>query len=163
MKRIQEPVKHGAKIAREAVVIKDRFGDLDGKSTFFPGTGDHKTDMAAVEAFFTPHLERLKKGEHVVVDTDVKTPITSDAEGDTEWSREKKLRKILCEEIQAELTATWPGTAAVMKKEKAIAVKKFFGTGAWTAVENMQSADLKRGLADLQEYIHNLPSEEVKS
>jgi hypothetical protein len=130
----------GFMLKRHATVIKDRFGVIDGKTTYDP-TFD----------FFKPHVELLKAGTHLPVDTTVKTDLGVDAEGDDQWAREKKARTILCEEIQAELVHAYPSQGAEDKKAKVDLIFQAFKTRSWTAVESMQSEKLRAGRRVIQE------------
>jgi hypothetical protein len=93
MEREQLPDgKGGFRLQRRGTVLGDRFGVIDGATTLDP-TFD----------FFTPHLALLKPGAHAPIDTAVKSDVGVDDEGNDGWSRERKTRTILCEEIQGEL------------------------------------------------------------
>lgn len=125
-------------IVHRATVIKDRFGVLDGHSFDNPDF-----------TFFKPFVERLTPGAIATAPTGGQTPMGVDETGDTEWHREKKLRTIYCEEIQSLLVLHFPGQSAGEKQAKAALIMKMFGTGSWTAVENMDSQKLKAGLDGL--------------
>jgi len=99
MEREQLPDgKGGFRLQRRGTVLGDRFGVIDGATTLDP-TFD----------FFEPHLALLKPGAHAPIDTAVKSDVGVDDEGDDGWSRERKTRTILCEEIQGELVNAYPG------------------------------------------------------
>jgi hypothetical protein len=143
MERTQVPKAHqkgGFTIHRTATVIGDRFGILDGKSAVDPGFD-----------FFKPHVALLTPGAHAPVDTTVKTDTGADEEGSDAWARERKARTILCEEIQGELMAAYPGQTAAEKKAKADLLHDLFATRSWTAVEAMESERLRTGLRALRE------------
>jgi len=150
--QILEPVTH---FVRRATVWKDRFGVIDGATCDFPTvppTDAKRRDkeLAAVWAFFGPHVQLLKPGSYAPVDTASKTKTGADEAGDTEWQREKREQTILAEEIQGELVAAIPGQSAEEKKKKTGLVYDAFGTRSWTAVENMKSSDLREGLRKLR-------------
>jgi len=141
MERTQVPNRKGGfTIHRTATVIGDRFGILDGKSAVDPGFD-----------FFKPHVALLTPGAHAPVDTTVKTDTGADEEGSDAWARERKARTILCEEIQGELMAAYPGQTAAEKKAKADILHDLFATRSWTAVEAMESERLRTGLKALRE------------
>lgn len=127
-------------IVHRATVIGDRFGVIDGA----------QIDNPTFE-FFKPHIQKLTPGAHAPIDTEVKTDLGVDQDGDAHWQREKRERTILCEEIQGELLRHWPGQTTVEKKAKLEAIEKAFGTRSWTAVESKLSIhDLRNGLKALK-------------
>ena len=147
MERVQAPdSKGGFRLRRQAIVIKDRFAAIDGAEIFDP-TFD----------FFKPHVVLLKPGAHAPVDTSVHTDAGVGDDGDSEWQRERKTRTILCEEIQGELVAAYPGQDAESKQKKAGLIFDAFDTRSWTAVESKPSNELREGLAFIREKIHPTP------
>jgi len=139
---------------RKALVLKDRFMNLDGQEGVFPNTKDIKAAMGAVQKFFAPHLERLKPGNHAPVDTTLKTQFNvDDSTGETEWQKERRNRQILSEEIQGELVAAYPGQGAQDKATKAELLFHVFNTRSWTQVENLPSVKLREGLKKMREQI----------
>ena len=147
--QILEPTVH---FVRRANVWKDRFGVIDAATCDFVG-GDIKDpqkrekELEAVWAFFGQHVKLLTPGATATVDVDTKTATGADEVGDDGWSREKRDRTILAEEIQGEIVAAIPGMSADEKKQKAHVLFEVFGTRSWTAVENMPSFKLREGLA----------------
>ena len=139
------------RIVRTMTVLKDRFQVLDGMTFQNP-------TFEAIK----PHIERLIPGAANTVDTTKQTPMNVNSDGDTEWTAEKKQRVIFCEEIQNLITQHFPGQSAEEKRVKAEVVKEVFGTGSWTAVENMDAAKLKLGLGSLTEKLSKLPKTEKK-
>lgn len=115
-------------------ILKDRFGDLDGK----------ECDDPTFE-FFKPFVDRLTPGAHAAVKTTEQTDMGVNENGDAEYARERKLRTIFCEEIQAILLASFPSTSTADKLAKSALIQSVFGTGSWTAVESMDSAKLRAG------------------
>lgn len=133
MERVQSlDGKH--RIIHRATIIGDRFGVIDGAQADNP---EFK--------FFLPHVQRLTPGAYAPIDTEIKTDLGSDEDGNTDWAREKRERQILCEEIQALIVRYYPGQSAEEKRTKAGLLQTFFGTGSWTKVENMRSEDLRAG------------------
>jgi hypothetical protein len=149
MERIQNINGNGPKLVRRATILGDRFGVIDAKVC----------DNPTFE-FFLPHVELLKAGEHSPVKTETGSQPDVDESGDTEWSREKKSRVILCEEIQGLLVERWPGQTADAKKAKADMIFKLFNTRSWTKVESMPSDDLREGLDRLRGEIESKPAKE---
>lgn len=138
--------------ARRAVVRGDRFGVIDGSVGEFPtvrgktGSPDLRAHLAAVRQFFSPHLELLRPGAHSTVDTEVKSNLDVDEEGDLEYRRRKKEATILCEEIQHLLVKHYPSQKTEDKKAKIRLIEEAFETGSWTKVEGLSPGRLRRGL-----------------
>lgn len=127
-------------IVHRATIIGDRFGVIDGAQRDNP-TFD----------FFKPHIAKLTPGAHAPIDTEIKTDLGVDQDGDAQWQREKRERTILCEEIQGELLRHWPGQTKEEKTAKLEAIEKAFGTRSWTKVESKISImDLRNGLKALK-------------
>lgn len=151
MERVQK-LGDKTEFLHRATVIGDRFGVIDGAQKDNPGFD-----------FFKPHVQKLTPGAHAPIDTEVKTDLGVDQDGDAQWQREKRERTILCEEIQGELLRHWPGQTAVEKKAKLEAIEKAFGTRSWTAVESKISLlDLRKGLKALKNGDNKGPTEEER-
>jgi len=133
MERVQESLD--SPIVHRATIIGDRFGLIDGKTCDDP-----------TFEFFAPHVVKLTNRPGNEIDTAPKSQVDVDGQGDSQWARERKTREILCEEIQGELTAKWPGQSAAEKQSKADIVFRTFNTRSWTAVEGMASDVLRKGL-----------------
>jgi len=150
--QVLEPVTH---FVRRATVWKDRFSVIDGYTGDFLSVDatdpkKREKEMAAVWAFFGPHVTLLKPGSHAPVDVVSKTETGADEEGNADWQREKNLRTILTEEIQGELVAAIPGQSAEEKKRKAQLIFDAFGTRSWTKVEGLNSGILHEGLRKIR-------------
>jgi hypothetical protein len=146
MERVQNLNGDGPKLVHRATVLGDRFGVIDAKTCDDP-TFD----------FFLPHVELLKTGEHSPVRTETGSQPNVDESGDSEWSREKKDRVILCEEIQGLLIKRWAGQTKEDKGAKADMIEKLFNTRSWTKVESMPSDDLREGLTRLRLELNKVP------
>jgi hypothetical protein len=150
MDREQVPDGNGAwKIKRKATILGDRFNQIDGKEAYDP-TFD----------FFLPHVAKLVKGAHSPVDTQSKTETGADAEGNTEWERERKTRTILCEEAQGLIVSLYPGQTSAEKKAKVDLIEQCFGTRSWTAVESMDSGKLRVALDALRKHVESVKAKE---
>jgi hypothetical protein len=151
MERQQIANVHGGfRMSRQAIVLKDRFGVIDGHV----GTFDQRDTDAALRQtfdFFRPHLDLLTPGAHSPVNTEKQTNMGMDDSGDDQWAKERKTRVILCEEIQGEIVAVFPGQSAAEKKMKADILQEIFHTRSWTAVEGMDSVRLREGLEKIRE------------
>jgi hypothetical protein len=142
MLREQVPAKSGRgfEIVRRAVVIKDRFGVMDG----------HNCENPTFD-FFRPHVELLRPELHRPIDTSPKTQYDVDAGGDDEWARERRARDIACEEIQGLLISAYPSGAGADKKAKLDALEQHFNTRSWTKLERQTSSgELRAGLERLR-------------
>jgi hypothetical protein len=139
MERVRELGKGRGKARAQhvhrATVLKDRFGIIDGREFTSPTFKS-----------FEPHVSRLTPGAHAPIDTALKSDPGIDADGNDE----RKLRTILCEEIQAELIQAYPSTSVAEKTAKIGILKEVFNTGSWTAVETMSAAKLRDGLARIR-------------
>jgi len=154
MERVQVPDetrRDGFTFTHRARVLGDRFDVMDGAVTDNP-TG----------AWFAPHMDMLSPGAINVVDVELKTDMGVDERGDAEWTRERKRRKILCEEIQGEIVKAYPGQTKEEKKAKVELLETHFQTTSWTAVENMKARDLQVGLDNMREVFAEQAATEAK-
>lgn len=130
----------GKGFVHRATVIGDRFNVIDGR-----GCDDPTFE------FFKPHVDCLTPGAYAPIDTDTNSDFGIDENGGNDFDRERKLRVILCEKIQAAMTEKWPGQTAADKKAKVSALKDAFGTTSWTEVETRVGiSTLKDGLARIE-------------
>lgn len=122
-------------VMNRAFVVKDRADLLDGQYIESP-TFDS----------FRPHFEFLNiGGVHRATDNGKTSAELFDAQGQDEWTREKKQREKWMEEIQGLLTSKYPGASSDEKKKKVDLIYQFLGTRSWTAVEQKKSEDIKAG------------------
>lgn len=142
----QQMLGDKTEIVHHATVIGDRFNVIDGKQISFRGGLAEAKAVEAVFEFFKPHIALLMPGGHAPIDTALKTDTGVTEDGDAEWQRERRTRTILCEEIQGEIVAHIPGQSAEDKKAKSNLLLEIFGTRSWSAVENMDSEALRKGL-----------------
>lgn len=156
MERVQEEVGGGKyRLTRQAIVLGDRFNKIDAHSCRFESCPEEpEKELAAVAAFFGPHLACLTPGAHTPINTSVSSDPPVDEEG-PEWQREKRSRTILCEEIMGELTRAFPGQTSREKYAKGVLVKQAFGTFSWTHVEQLHSNQLKTGLEKIRGILNN--------
>jgi hypothetical protein len=130
------------KIIHQATVIKDRFQVLDGAEASNPGF-----------EFFLPHINCLTPGQNPTVNVEIRTDPKISDYGDSQWVAERKLRTILCEEIEGELLRAWPGQTKDEKQAKAAAVEAAFGKRSWSYVETLTSDELRTGLEKIRELV----------
>jgi hypothetical protein len=118
-----------------AIVIKDRFDTIDGRSFVDP----------TFESFL-PHIEQLSPGEHSPVNTASRTSFGLSEQGD-DWGREKNSREVLAEEIQAALVRVWPTQGGDDKRAKVDALARFWDTDSWKRVSELTpSPRMRAGL-----------------
>lgn len=137
-------------VINRAVVLKDRKRVLDGRACEDP-----------TFEFFRPHVELLKGGTHVPVDTQGRTEFHLDPTGRDKWDREKAARKSTADEIAGFLQMIWPGQSADEKKARASAMHEFWNAAGWTKLaEETPSEQLKGGLEKfIRKHKERLPPE----
>jgi len=146
-----------SKISRRAIVLKDRFGLVDGNSVEFIKLSDANKEMDAVYKFFKLHIDALVQGGHAPIDTSIKSDLDVNEEGNADWQREKRDRTIYAEEIQGLLLKHYPSMSAADKAAKCDLLEMVFNTRSWTKIENMNSDTLKEGLALLRANLSSTP------
>lgn len=146
---------------REAIVTKDRFGVLDGKRFEFHNQDDKESALKVVYEAFRPHLEMLTPGAAPSIDTTQQTSFEVDSEGLNGWAQEKRLREILCEKIQGELTSKWPGRTKEETKAKTDALDAALETRSWTEIQHMPSDKLRLGLDMLRDLLAEEEAEDA--
>lgn len=108
-----------------AIVLKDRFSLIDGKTCEDP-----------TFEFFRPHVEALQPGAHAPVDTTSRTTFGLSDQGD-DWGREKNTREVLAEEILASLLRVWPSQGAEDKRGRMDAFARYWGTESWKKISEL--------------------------
>lgn len=132
MEQHQEMTAEGLVTWREAQVMKDRSGIIDGKT------------------FKNPTYEMLRPFVRYLVDVPT-GHVNGESNGDSlapsenfeNYDRKRK-KEIALEEIQAEIVKMYPSSSAEDKKAKAELVEELFQTRSWTAVENKPLEVLER-------------------
>lgn len=127
------------KVYREAHILKERFGLIDGQS-FKDPTFEN----------FMPHIVSLNLGgKQLGIDTSRSSEDMIEDSQDS-WPQEKRQREIYCEEVEGLLVKHYPSTSVADKQKKMELIEKVFGTRSWTKVQNMRSADIREGFNQLQ-------------
>lgn len=127
-------------VFREAHVLKERFGLIDGKTFKNP-----------TFAQFMPHITSLNLGgKQLGIDTSRNSEDMIESGGDS-WPHEKRQREIYCEEIKGLMVKhNLDGTSADVKKRRMDILQGVFGTMSWTAIENMRSDRIKDGFEQMK-------------
>jgi len=124
MEQQQEITQEGLKVWREAHVMKDRSGTIDGKVFTNPTFAEF--------APFVTFLTDIPKG---VVAGESSSRNLAPGENFDNYARRTN-KQIALEEIQEEIVKLHPGQAKEDKTAKATLIEGLFGTRSWTAVEN---------------------------
>ena len=155
----------GFTLVRTATVRKDRKTVIDGCTFTVPRRDPDEPieafwERAAITTFefFEPHVSRLKTGVYSPINVAVSTNTGADADGDSEWTRERRQRSIYLEEIDGELTAHGLGGQSAEAKDRRLKLlKELFGTYSRTQMESMRSERLKDGLAAIRRQFNPEP------
>lgn len=124
MEQKQEITPDGLKIWREAQVMKDRSGLIDGKTFINPTYKDFQPFVQYLVGVPQGHVQGESSNRNI-----------APGENYEGWDRKRK-KDIALEEVQEEIVRLYPGQTAGDKKGKADLVEELFGTRSWTAVEN---------------------------
>jgi len=127
-------------VYREAHVLKERFGLIDGKAFKNPTFEN-----------FMPHITSLNLGgKQLGIDTSRNSEDMIEAGSDS-WPHEQRQRAIYCEEIKGLLIKhNLDGTSSEIKKRRMDLLQQVFETMSWTAIEHMPSSRVKDGFEQLQ-------------
>lgn len=124
-------------IINKAFVIKDRFGELNGKTFDMPNFNT-----------FLPHIKHLNiGGEHEIITQETSQDIFNT---DKSVAHRLKERDILCENLWAEMPLRFNSRTDSGKKEGAIFLKETFGTLSQTEINSMSNERIKEGLDKLR-------------
>lgn len=125
-------------ITNKAFIIKDRFGEINGK-TF---------SMPTFETFL-PHIKHLNiGGEHEVINSDSSSMIF---DTDKSVAHRLKARDIICENIWAEMPLRFNSRTDAGKKEGAAFLRETFGTLSQLEINNLSNEVLTAGLNKLKQ------------
>jgi hypothetical protein len=134
MEQKQEVSNDGLRVWREAQIMKDRSGLIDGKTFINPTYAD-----------FQPFVRYLIDAPAGTVQGESSSDNLAPGENFESFDR-KRRRDIALEEIQAEIVKMFPGMTAEDKKLKAELIEELFETRSWTAVEgrSLEKLELAR-------------------
>jgi len=131
-----ERIKSGKKTINRCYILKDRTDTIDGKEIDFPTFDSFKTVIE--------HLNI--GGEHYGVDTTRSSEQMFD-DPDKSWSKEREAREIALEELKQEFILNdLNGTSTPIVKRRTELLIEAYGTSAWSAIQGMQSADIRDGI-----------------
>lgn len=152
MERVKEDGSKGKVIKHYCTVLKDRADILDGKTFIDPTFED-----------FKPAIETLNLGgEQLGIDLEKDSQDAFDDTGQTDWSKEQKLRAIYLDEVKQELAFVYPGHSKDENHAKIEFLQKAYGTKSWVTLEKdekMYPSDvLKRGLDWIRETLKEVLS-----
>jgi hypothetical protein len=143
-------------IVHHAIVLKDRWRSLNGRTFMFRDINNYKAgDYLPVFNAFAPHWNRLVIGSpQVAVDGTRTSEDLFDAPGGQSIFAERQRRKELaCDEIQAMLVSVWPGQDAASKQAKQKAIKELFDVYSWKAVEEKPLEEIDRAMSVMQKFV----------
>jgi hypothetical protein len=143
-------------IVHHAIVLKDRWRSLNGRTFMFRDINNYKAgDYLPVFNAFSPHWNRLVIGSpQVAVDGTRTSEDLFDAPGGQSIFAERSRRKeVAAEEVQAMLVKVWPGQDAASKAAKQSAIKQLFDVYAWRSVEEKSLEQIERALAAMQRFV----------
>jgi len=151
MERIRQAA---GSFVHRATVLKDRTWALNGTSFDFTGsTRYRKGGYKQVFRAFLPHFRFLNiGGKQLAVDVGSTSEDLFDEDGQGEWGRIQRQKKIALELIEAAMIAVWPGTDQKSKRIKASVLQAIFGTRSWTEIEGRRLDALQQGARVLEEF-----------
>lgn len=145
------------RLVNTAMIEKDRSMNYNGEEIAFTDAAlkawlKKPDTLPAPFQMLIKHFESLNiGGQHFDSMRDRDSQELFTPEGDNGWDKEKREREIWCEEIKNLMVKHGlDGTAGDVKKRRINMLESAFGTGAWTAIENMHSERIKQGYEQLQ-------------
>jgi len=149
--RVYDKENPSAKYFRQATVVKDRFGILDGEEKQFltyrkNGDLDYKkiVDENPTFNFFKPHIMRLNLGgEHIGFNQDTSEALFNGSEKD--FAERAKRVKIALENIENGLVSIFPKSSGEHKQLKLCIINSLFETRSWESVKSRDLQDLELG------------------
>jgi hypothetical protein len=143
-------------IVHHAIVLKDRWRSLNGRTFMFRDINQYKAgDYQPVFNAFAPHWNKLVIGAaQVALDSDRNSEDLFDAPGGQSVYADRQRRKeIALAEVQAMLVKMWPGQDAASKDAKQRAIVQLFDVYAWRSVEEKSLEEVERAMAAMQDLV----------
>lgn len=132
---------------RVAKILKDRANKIDGKSFRNPAFAD-----------FLPHIDMLSLGaQHEGIEKRDNAELFANRGEQTKYARDKQEKEIALEEIGEVIKKHYAGQDAGSKAARGELCEKFFGTRAWSRIETLGLADLKKGREGLWLQLEGAP------
>lgn len=125
MEQEQEMTSDGVVVWRDAQIMKDRSGLIDGKIFKNPTYAD-----------FQPFVRYLVDVPAGAVAGESSSRNLAPGENYDNYARRTE-KQIALEEVQEEIVKMYPGQTAGDKRAKADLIEELFGTRSWTAVEGL--------------------------
>ena len=139
-----------------AVILKDRWMALNGKTIVWPDLNDYtQGDYEAVYKAFLPHIDKLHLSQPRVVRAEGARRRSVDLfqapRGESVFAERTRRVTIAIEEIQAALNTLWPSSnGAEDKRHRHIVMETLFQTRSWTKVETMLPEALESAVATMR-------------
>jgi len=146
MERFEDVLTDKKQVWREATVIKDRSGLIDGHTFKNP-----------TYANFEPAVEFLLSNPSV---RDAAPETENSFETDEEQKKWRKRRDIALENLEATIIELGlNGTAQAAKAARVEAFKAVFETASWTAIQGMKPEQIEAGIESLKKYVEKRHAE----
>jgi hypothetical protein len=121
------------KVTRVASILKDRSTLLDGKQFTNPDFKD-----------FKPHFEFLNLGgKQLGIDTSRTSQELFDEDGNSDFTRDRRLKEIALDEVVEVLNKHYSGLSADAKRAKGDLLEKHAGTRSWERIKIMSRKDVE--------------------
>lgn len=138
-----------------AVVLKDRWMALNGKTIVWPDLNDYaQGDYEAVYKAFLPHIDKLRLSQSRTVTQPQPRRRSVDLfdapRGESVFAERTRRATIAVEELQAALSTIWPGQTADDKRLKNIVLETLFQSRSWTKIETLLPEVLESALATMR-------------
>jgi len=150
--RVYNKENPSAKYFRQAVIVKDRFGILDGEEKQFityrkNGNLDYNKliDENPTFEFFKPHILKLNLGgQHIGFNQDTSETLFNGS--DKDYAERMKRVNIALENIENGLVAIFPKRTDEHKANKLAVIHTLFDTRSWVDVKTRDLKDLELGV-----------------
>ncbi len=133
-------------VYRMAKILKDRSTLLDGKEFRNPTFKD-----------FLPHIECLNLGgEHAAIEKSDNKALFAD-DGIPQYERDRMEKVCVLEEVLEVIKKHHGGADAASKEARLVLMEEHFGTRAWSRIEHMKLAELRKGRDELWIKLEGVP------
>lgn len=136
-----------------AVILKDRWRILNGKTFLWPDINNYKAgNFESICKDFWPHVERQVAGVARTSETAARDSRSLFAKPNGEspmLERSRRIKEAL-EDFEATLQILWPGTTAQMKACHAAAIEAAFGERSWSRIQTLTVEAIESGASLLR-------------